>query len=624
MEMSSENQAADDIRLGEYYDIGHGRLRIYEDRLKSGKLVTTGGIELTYGLVADGVGGAGAGEAASQAVVDTVSAFLQTSRETNLLSLVQDALDQAHKSVRAVATENPALRAMSTTATLALVHNGMLYLAHIGDSRAYLVRGKQIIQLTLDHSWGNEMVRQGRFRPDEVSKHPKRDELARYIGQPAHLPLEIDAGYRWLEPDSLDPHPAKSELQTSPLPLRPGDVVLLCSDGLIKERHNGKGHYIEPSEIVDEIQHPHQDANVLARMLASRALGRQADDNVSVVVLELPGGEKLIAPSVQSALAGALRKDHVSGGKPSGLSQKNIMLGLIGAIILVFIGVAGILLKPSGQDNQALSITNPMQSTPTSIQLSLMGSNEIGQVLQLDGVIEYQLPGGEKTLLNKNDPLAFVPGLNIYSKPGGFLKLEMEPDQMLVLSGESAVKVESLASQDNTGSTATILTIESGQVLVKGPFWVINAAQREFKAEGQDALFGVFFEPASGNFSLDCLEGKCRLGDKTLEAGYQLGYVDGILQSEPRLADYNAWSLLAPGLIPQPTQTPTPTPTSTPTETPTPTSTPVSGVNSDPTVTPRPKDPKKPSDDNPPPVATTESPEPSEEPTEEPADPGGG
>lgn len=155
--------------------------------------------------VADGMGGHLGGGTAAAMAVDALRAVGAASDPTALL----DALKDANRAIARAASGDPDLTGMGTTATAALLEGGILYLVHVGDSRAYLIRGGLIIQVTEDHSVVAEMVRRGTLSADAADSHPARHVITRALGVDAEI--DIDA----LRVD-----------------LEPGDVVLLCTDGL--------------------------------------------------------------------------------------------------------------------------------------------------------------------------------------------------------------------------------------------------------------------------------------------------------------------------------------------------------------------------------------------------------
>jgi PPM family protein phosphatase len=155
--------------------------------------------------VADGMGGHLGGGTAAAMAVDALRAVGQGTEPTALL----DALTKANRAIARAAADDPDLTGMGTTATAALLEGGILYLVHVGDSRAYLIRDGRIIQVTEDHSVVAEMVRRGTLSADAAENHPARHVITRALGVDADV--KIDA----LRVD-----------------LEPGDVVVLCTDGL--------------------------------------------------------------------------------------------------------------------------------------------------------------------------------------------------------------------------------------------------------------------------------------------------------------------------------------------------------------------------------------------------------
>lgn len=198
--------------------------------------------------VADGMGGHLGGGTAAAMAVDALRAVGQATDPTVLL----DALTGANRAIARAAADDPDLTGMGTTATAALLESGILYLVHVGDSRAYLIRGGRIIQVTEDHSVVAEMVRRGTLSADAAENHPARHVITRALGVDAEV--QIDA----LRVD-----------------LEPGDVVLLCTDGLSGPVDDG-----EILAAVEEATALQDAAEALVRM-ANEAGG---PDNVTVVL----------------------------------------------------------------------------------------------------------------------------------------------------------------------------------------------------------------------------------------------------------------------------------------------------------------------------------------------------
>lgn len=174
-------------------------------------------------VVADGMGGHAAGEVASRVAVDTVRDLLQGSpdpEETRLDRSVTDpadvlrerlryAMNQASVRIRREAQRNPHYMGMGTTLCVLLIEGGHAHLAHVGDSRIYLYRDGELTRLTRDHTVVQQEIDAGRLTPEMARQMPHRNYLTQSVGY--HGPVEPD---------------------TSTRPLQPGDLFLLCSDGL--------------------------------------------------------------------------------------------------------------------------------------------------------------------------------------------------------------------------------------------------------------------------------------------------------------------------------------------------------------------------------------------------------
>src|SRR5262245_62478022 len=174
-------------------------------------------------IVADGMGGHAAGEVAAKITVETIGEFIAATRQkeeatwpfkynhtlhfnSNRLAV---AIEKANERVMAAVAAQPWLKGMGTTVVAALLNEKILSLAHVGDSRAYLVRGGEISRLTDDHSWVHEQVTAGILTEEEAKTHPLKNVVTRALGGgPAVMP----------------------DLQE--LVFSPGDRFLFCSDGL--------------------------------------------------------------------------------------------------------------------------------------------------------------------------------------------------------------------------------------------------------------------------------------------------------------------------------------------------------------------------------------------------------
>jgi protein phosphatase len=218
-------------------------------------------------IVADGMGGAAAGEEASRIAVQTIEQGLfkdaASPREqffaalpTDVLSdKLKDAIRTANANIVQHALDMPQYKGMGTTVTLAIVRSAYAIVGHVGDSRAYLVDGHDgsISQITMDHSFVEVMVAAGHITREEAEDHPMRNVLYRALGQSVDIDPEIYHSY-----------------------LRVGDRLVLCSDGLTL--------HVKPEEIA-RISLSDTRPSVISRKLIDLANERGGRDNVSVVVL---------------------------------------------------------------------------------------------------------------------------------------------------------------------------------------------------------------------------------------------------------------------------------------------------------------------------------------------------
>ncbi len=167
------------------------------------------GMEYTLALVADGVGGAPAGEVASQITVDTIARLFDPHARDNPEASLAWAIRQANRAVYERAEGDPFLHGMCTTITAAVVIGATAYFGQVGDSRAYLKRGKELRQITEDHSYVNELAKKGIIDREQARVHPNRNIITRVIGTSPTVQADI---YR--------------------IDLQKNDILLLCSDGL--------------------------------------------------------------------------------------------------------------------------------------------------------------------------------------------------------------------------------------------------------------------------------------------------------------------------------------------------------------------------------------------------------
>ena len=241
------------MRIAAKTDAGQVRL-LNEDCYSVGEL--PGGF--VWAVVCDGMGGAAGGDVASRSAVQLISEAVTSSFQEHMSSrsvknLLMTALDNANTRVFDLAQANEALMGMGTTVVAAVVSGRRACIAHVGDSRAYLLRNGEPMQLTKDHSVVQAMLDNGQITEDEARHHPRKNLITRVLG----VAEALEADY------------CEEELP-------PGSVLLLCTDGL--------------TDAVDPEEFPALLAQNgfagLAEDLVRLANGRGGLDNITVVAIE--------------------------------------------------------------------------------------------------------------------------------------------------------------------------------------------------------------------------------------------------------------------------------------------------------------------------------------------------
>lgn len=208
--------------------------------------------------VADGMGGHQAGERASRMALDTLNSVLEAppaeADRDAVLARLRDATQAAGAAIFDAAQADPSLQGMGTTLTTLWFYGGRVYLAHVGDSRAYLFRDGRAQQLSDDHSWVSEQVRAGMMTEDEARDSKFRHIITRSVGFEREVLVDGAA-----------------------IPVEFGDCFVLCSDGL--------SNYVEGDEIGRLLTSRfYRD---VPRLLVEMANDRGGDDNITVVVVHV-------------------------------------------------------------------------------------------------------------------------------------------------------------------------------------------------------------------------------------------------------------------------------------------------------------------------------------------------
>lgn len=247
-------------------------------------------------VVADGMGGHIAGDVASSTAVDVILSKSETASASDPQTLA-DLIRSANAAIWDKAHNDPDLRGMGTTCTLVLLNENRAHIAHVGDSRAYLLRGGSLQQLTEDHTLVARMVKEGRLQPEEAEHHPQRSIITRALGVDSDVEVDLDL-----------------------LELQPGDRLLLCSDGL--------SGMIDGESIRSTLA-DNSDPQAAADELVRRANEAGGEDNITVVIVDVTDGPQTSTTRTATARSAPVasttdQSPSVSGERPAPVSQEPV------------------------------------------------------------------------------------------------------------------------------------------------------------------------------------------------------------------------------------------------------------------------------------------------------------
>ena len=205
-------------------------------------------------VVADGMGGHKAGDFASSYAVEVLLSTIREDENSNPVKIIRAAIETANTQLLREASDNEAMSGMGTTMVLVTIVGHYAYVANVGDSRLYLIDENKISQITIDHSLVEEMVRMGEISRDDARNHPDKNIITRALG----------AG-RDVDVDFFD------------VRLTPGDILLLCSDGLSN---------MVPDEDIRQVILTSETLEEAGRRLVSMANDNGGRDNIAVVLVE--------------------------------------------------------------------------------------------------------------------------------------------------------------------------------------------------------------------------------------------------------------------------------------------------------------------------------------------------
>ena len=240
--------------------------------------------------VADGMGGAQAGEVASGLAAGTLKGG--DSNGLDGPAQVDALIQEANRLIYDRASNDPTASGMGTTMTVALVEGMTVAIGHVGDSRAYLVRGDTMEQLTDDHSLVNELVKSGKLSEQEAQLHPQRSVITRAVGT---------------DPDV--------DVDSFTIEAEEGDIFLICSDGLTD--------MVEDEEILELVHRNRDDLEQAVKALVSAANRGGGEDNITALAFRVtadaaPNLEDTVAmPAIDAAEPDEETREYVETDEPT-------------------------------------------------------------------------------------------------------------------------------------------------------------------------------------------------------------------------------------------------------------------------------------------------------------------
>lgn len=213
--------------------------------------------EVAWAVVCDGMGGEAGGNIASALAVKVISekitsAYNEKMRDASIKNLLDSAISAANIEVYDMAYSRPDLQGMGTTVVAVIVRDKTAFIAHAGDSRAYIVNGDIIQQITTDHSLVQNLVDRGEITAEQAQHHPKKNLITRAVGVEKRIDIDF-----------------------SEIDLNDNETLILCTDGL--------SNYVSNNEMIDDIKDGQYYA--FADRLVKRANKNGGGDNITVVAI---------------------------------------------------------------------------------------------------------------------------------------------------------------------------------------------------------------------------------------------------------------------------------------------------------------------------------------------------
>jgi protein phosphatase len=251
-----------------------------EDRYAIAPFATEDEHPLVFAIVADGIGGHRAGEVAAELAVNYILQKVAESDGSKPLQIIESAIDTASQAIATRSASKDDQQGMGSTCVCAWVVEDQLYTGYVGDSRIYLIRDEKIHRLTMDHSWVQEAIEKGIITPEEARNHPNMHVIRRHLGS-FELP-GVDFRLYLEQGES-----AEQAKDNQGMRLRPGDILLLCTDGLTD--------MVWDDDILHIIK-TRSNLKSMAEDLVNQANERGGHDNITVVLLGMPKDKTVPRP----------------------------------------------------------------------------------------------------------------------------------------------------------------------------------------------------------------------------------------------------------------------------------------------------------------------------------------
>lgn len=396
-------------------DIGHRQENEDSFLVLSGD--TLGGICDGIYIIADGMGGRTSGATASKLAIDTIKERLlkEIASGSDIDEVLKKALKAANIAVYNRSQTDPALNGMGTTCVAAVINNGKLYYAHLGDSRAYLFRNGKLLLLTEDHSFVAEKIKSGEMTEEEARKSRFRNIITKAIG------IEED-----VEPD------------IGAMDLQPGDMLMLCSDGLSTPLDTA---------MIEDILIATDQTNVedACRKLIEAALENGGKDNITVILA-------VYGKSVMSSktLDNRTRADSPSSVKPTAQRGSWLLFTIMGIIIGLVIGVLCTSAFIEKSPTRTLPSAHKIQKPKTDYlqyedPIPLLGTKVQGGILAIDkeGIIYLADQFGQIIKFDKqNEDVITIP-----AKPSLVPRTANNPAYMAALDSNGDIYISDIVSK---------------------------------------------------------------------------------------------------------------------------------------------------------------------------------